>query len=178
MPCAMDTPIGAISAVVAVFDIKFVMIQQSMKITNVNMYGEGLSPSIPITLSAISSPAPVASSAEARESVPPNKKIVFRSMESSASFSLITPVTINASAPTHPITHNLMPICSSKIIPRSVNNRMIRERFCFHFGTLLKSFVSSKIPSLLVSTLSGRNLYPNNAKKMIPTIKIGSPTFA
>lgn len=61
MPCAMDTPIGAISAVVAVFDIKFVMIQQSMKITNVNMYGEGLSPSIPITLSAISSPAPVAS---------------------------------------------------------------------------------------------------------------------
>ena len=110
MPCAMDTPIGAISAVVAVFDIKFVMIQQSMKITNVNMYGEGLSPSIPITLSAISSPAPVASSADARESVPPNKKIVFKSMERSASFSLITPVTISASAPTHPMTHNLIPI--------------------------------------------------------------------
>ena len=109
MPWAMERQIGTISAVVAVLDMKFVMIQQSMKITNVNMYGEGLSPSIPITLSAISSPAPVASSADARESVPPNKKIVFKSMERSASFSLITPVMIRASAPTQPMTQSFMP---------------------------------------------------------------------
>ena len=37
MPCAMDTPIGAISAVVAVFDIKFVSAQVTMKITRRKM---------------------------------------------------------------------------------------------------------------------------------------------
>ena len=36
IPCAIDTAIGAISAVVAVFDIKLVSTQHSMKITNVS----------------------------------------------------------------------------------------------------------------------------------------------
>ena len=70
IPCAMEIPIGTIRAVVAVLDMKFVITQQSIKITNVSTYGDGLSPSIPITFSAISSPAPVCSNAAAKESVP------------------------------------------------------------------------------------------------------------
>mgnify|MGYP003200247898 CR=1 FL=1 len=38
IPCAIDRQIGTIRAVVAVFDIKFVRIQQRMNTTNVNMY--------------------------------------------------------------------------------------------------------------------------------------------
>ena len=71
IPCAIDRQIGTIRAVVAVFDIKFVRIQQRMNTTNVSTYGDGFSPSAPITLLAISSPAPVSCSAAARESVPP-----------------------------------------------------------------------------------------------------------
>lgn len=56
---AIDTQIGTKSAVVAVFDIKFVSTQQSMNTTNVRTYGDGFLPSIPITAVAISSPAPV-----------------------------------------------------------------------------------------------------------------------
>ena len=139
----MDTQIGTISAVVAVFDIKLVSTQQSMNTTKVRRYGDGFAPRRPMTLSAIISPAPVSSSADARESVPPKRKIVFKSMDFKASFSLMTPVKINASAPTAPITQSLMPICFSKIIPISVSTSMMRERFCFHFGTWSKSFVSS-----------------------------------
>ena len=87
MPCAMDIQIGAINAVVAVFDMKFVSRQQSTNTTNVNTYGDGLSPSIAITFPAIISPAPVSPRADASESVPPNRKIVFRSMDFKASFS-------------------------------------------------------------------------------------------
>ena len=81
IPCAIDRQIGTIRAVVAVFDIKFVRIQQRMNTTNVSTYGDGFSPSAPITLLAISSPAPVSCSAAARESVPPKRKIVLRSMD-------------------------------------------------------------------------------------------------
>ena len=49
-------------------DIKFVKIQQRINTTNVSMYGDGFSPSAPITLLAISSPAPVSCKAAARES--------------------------------------------------------------------------------------------------------------
>ena len=163
IPCAMEIPIGTIRAVVAVLDMKFVITQQSIKITNVSTYGDGLSPSIPITFSAISSPAPVCSNAAAKESVPPKRKIVFKSIDASASFSLITPVTIKANAPIHPMTQSLIPSCSSNIIPTKVSSRITKERYCFHFGTWLKSFDSSKIPSSLPS-LFGRNLYPINAK--------------
>ena len=110
IPCAMETQIGAISAVVAVFDIKFVSTQQSINTTNVSTYGDGFSPRTPITAFAISSPAPVVCNADARESVPPKRKIVFRSMDFSAFFSLITPVKINASAPIHPVIQSLIPI--------------------------------------------------------------------
>ena len=65
---ARETAIGIINAVVAVFDIKFVKIQQRINTTNVSMYGDGFSPSVPITLLAISSPAPVSCKAAARES--------------------------------------------------------------------------------------------------------------
>ena len=59
IPWAMERQIGTISAVVAVLDIKFVMIQQSRNTTSVKMYGDGFSPNAPITLPAINSPAPV-----------------------------------------------------------------------------------------------------------------------
>ena len=131
--------------------IKFVRIQQRMNTTNVRMYGDGFSPSAPITLLAISSPAPVSCSAAARESVPPKRKIVLRSMDLSASFSEITPVRIRSSAPIPPEIHNLMPILSSKIIASSVRIRMIRDNHCFHAGTLLKSFSVSNAPSSLTS---------------------------
>ena len=88
---------------------------------------------------------------------------VFKSIDASASFSLITPVTIKANAPIHPMTQSLIPSCSSNIIPTKVSSRITKERYCFHFGTWLKSFDSSKIPSSLPS-LFGRNLYPINAK--------------
>ena len=151
IPCAIDRQIGTIRAVVAVFDIKFVRIQQRMNTTNVSTYGDGFSPSAPITLLAISSPAPVSCSAAARESVPPKRKIVLRSMDLSASFSEITPVRIRSSAPIPPEIHNLMPILSSKIIASSVRIRMIRDNHCFHTGTLLKSFSVSNAPSSLTS---------------------------
>ena len=38
IPCAMEIPIGTIRAVVAVLDMKFVITQQSIKITNVSTY--------------------------------------------------------------------------------------------------------------------------------------------
>ena len=78
IPSAMERQIGTISAVVAVFDIKLVMIQHSKNTTNVNTYGEGFAPRAPITLFAITSPAPVSCSADARESVPPNRKMVLK----------------------------------------------------------------------------------------------------
>ncbi len=42
IPCAIDIQIGTISAVVAVLDMKFVITQHSIKITNVSTYGDGL----------------------------------------------------------------------------------------------------------------------------------------
>ena len=159
MPCAMDIQIGAINAVVAVFDMKFVSRQQSTNTTNVNTYGDGLSPSIAITFPAIISPAPVSPRADASESVPPNRKIVFRSMDFKASFSEITPVRINTSAPMQPVTQSLIPICSSKIIPRRVRTRTTNDTICFHFGTSSKFLVVSNAPSS-VGSLSGRSLCP------------------
>ena len=147
IPWAMDIQIGAIRAVVAVFDIKFVMIQHRINTTKVNSTGEGFSPNVPITLSAISSPAPVTSSAFARESVPPNRKIVFKSMDFKAFFSEMTPVRINKIAPTQPVIQSFTPICSSKIIPIRVAIRITSDNTFFHFGTLLKSCDSSKIES-------------------------------
>ena len=88
---------------------------------------------------AISAPAPVLSSAEARDSVPPKRKMVLRSMDFRASFSEMTPVRIRASAPIQPVMQSLMPICFSKIMPNRVSTRITRESTCFHLGTLLKS---------------------------------------
>ena len=59
IPCAIERQIGTISAVVAVFDMKFVMIQHSRNTTSVRIYGDGFAPNAPITLLAITSPAPV-----------------------------------------------------------------------------------------------------------------------
>ena len=135
MPCAMDRQIGTISAVVAVLDIKLVITQHSKNTTSVSTYGEGLDPSAPITLFAICSPAPVSCRAAARERVPPKRKMVFRSMDFSASFSEITPVRIKTIAPSAPDTYSLIPIFSSKIIASSVRIRTTREAHCFHSGT-------------------------------------------
>ena len=128
---------------VAVLDIKFVKIQHSINTTKVRTYGEGFSPKTPITFLAISSPAPVVCNADASESVPPKRKIVFKSMDFNAFFSLMTPVKISANAPIHPVIQSLIPICSSNIMPRSVNTKIIKDNACFHFGTLEKSFCSS-----------------------------------
>ena len=81
IPCAMARQIGAIRAVVAVFDMKFVSTAQMINTTKVRSSGDGFSPSRPITVEAIISPAPVLFSAAARERVPPKRKIVFRSMD-------------------------------------------------------------------------------------------------
>lgn len=159
MPCAMDMQIGAISAVVAVFDIKFVSTQQSTNTTNVNINGDGFSPSIAITFSAIRSPAPVSPSAAAKESVPPNRKIVFKSIDFKASFSEITPVKINTKAPIQPVTQSFIPIYSSKIIPTRVRIKTTNDTICFHFGTSSKLLVVSNAPSS-VGSLSGRSLCP------------------
>lgn len=78
IPCAMETQIGAISAVVAVFDIKFVSTQQSINTTNVSIYGDGFSPRTPITAFAISSPAPVVCNADAREKRSSEKENCFQ----------------------------------------------------------------------------------------------------
>ena len=153
IPCAMETQIGAMSAVVAVFDMKFVMIQHRINTTKVNSTGDGFAPNAPITLSAIISPAPVTSSAFARDKVPPNRKMVFRSIDLRASFSEITPVRISRIAPTQPVIQSFTPISSSKIMPISVTIRITKDNTFFHFGTLLKSFVSSKMESS-VSTVS------------------------
>ena len=69
---------------------------------------------------AIISPAPDLESADANESVPPNKNIVFKSIDFNACFSDITPVTINAKAPIHPVMQSFIPILSSNIIPSNV----------------------------------------------------------
>ena len=103
--------------------------------------------------------------------------MVFKSIDLSAFFSLITPVMIRASAPTQPMTQSFMPILSSKIIPKSVRIKIINDIICFHLGTFEKSFCSSYELSVL-PCFSGRNLYPINAKYRIPAISIGSPTFA
>ena len=108
--CAIDRQIGTINAVVAVFDIKFVITQHRRNTTSVRIYGDGSLPSAPITFSAIISPAPVFSSAAARDKVPPNKKIVFKSIDFNASFSEITPVNIKSKAPIPPETQRLIPI--------------------------------------------------------------------
>lgn len=48
--------------------------QQIINTVKVKRKGEGLSPSLPITTVAINFPAPVFSSACAKDKVPPNKK--------------------------------------------------------------------------------------------------------
>ena len=161
MPWAMERQIGAISAVVAVLDMKFVITQHSSSTTKVSRYGEGFAPSRPITLSAIIWPAPVLCRAEARDSVPPKRKMVLRSMDLSASRSEMTPVSIRRIAPMQPVTASLMPIWSSKIMPSRVTIRMTRERTFFHLGTLLKSLTSSNTESpLSLVSWFGRSLKP------------------
>ena len=132
IPWAIERQMGAMRAVVAVLLMKFVITQHSMNTTNVNTVGEGFSPNAPITVSAMSLPAPVLSRADARERVPPNRNIVLRSMDFSASSSEITPVRMSSTAPMHPTTLKDMPICFSKIIPSSVATRMMRDKFFFH----------------------------------------------
>ena len=78
IPCAMETQIGAISAVVAVFDIKFVSTQQSINTTNVSIYGDGFSPRTPITAFKISSPAQIVCNTIARKKNHTKKKNKFR----------------------------------------------------------------------------------------------------
>ena len=94
---------GAMSAVVAVLLMKFVMTQQRMNTTNVNIVGEGLSPNAPITVSAINLPAPVLSRAEANERVPPKRNIVLRSIDLRASSSEMTLQTMRSIAPIQPV---------------------------------------------------------------------------
>ena len=103
-----------------------------MNTTNVNIVGEGFSPSAPITFSAMSLPAPVLSSAAASERVPPNKNIVFKSIDFRASSSEITFVRIKRIAPTQPVMLKEIPICFSKIIPKSVATKITSERVFFH----------------------------------------------
>ena len=137
------------------------MTQHRINTTKVRIYGDGWLPSAPITLSAINFPAPVFSSAAAKDSVPPNKKMVLRSIAFNASFSEITPVTINANAPRHPAIHNLIPVCSSKIIPNNVRTKITKDKICFHFGTLLKSCCwSNTLSSSAGASLFGRILKP------------------
>ena len=96
---ARETAIGIISAVVAVFDIKLVSTQVTRKITRRSRIGFGLDPSRPTILSAIILPAPVTSSAFAREREPPKRRTTFKSMEFNASFYVRTPVSTKKSAP-------------------------------------------------------------------------------
>ena len=70
---ARDTAIGIISAVVAVFDMKFVSTQVTIKITRRRRIGLGSAPRSPTILSAISSPAPVVSNAFASVREPPKR---------------------------------------------------------------------------------------------------------
>ena len=136
---ARDTAIGIISAVVAVFDMKFVSTQVTIKITRRRRIGLGSAPRSPTILSAISSPAPVVSNAFASVREPPKRNTTFRSMDFSASFSEITPVRTRRIAPIHAETSMLMPISFSKIIARITRISTTRETVCFHFGTWLKS---------------------------------------
>ena len=113
IPCAMERQIGTISAVVAVFDMKFVMIQQRINTTNVSTYGDGF-----VTKCAnhvfrdhvhlLLSP----DSAAARDKrTAKQERWSLRSMDFSASFSEITPVRIRSQcSDSHPEIHNLMPI--------------------------------------------------------------------
>ena len=59
---------------------------------------------MPTTLSAVIWPALVFCKAEANDKVPPNKKIVLRSIALRASFSDMTPVKIKRIAPMLPVT--------------------------------------------------------------------------
>ena len=112
-----------------------------------------------MTMFAISAPAPVLSSAEARDSVPPKRKMVLRSMDFRASFSEMTPVRIRASAPIQPVMQSLMPICFSKIMARMLRMRMTREAVCFQTGTPEKSLAANWSSSALTrSLLSGSSL--------------------
>ena len=70
---ARETAIGIISAVVAVFDMKFVSAQVTMNITRRSTIGFGSAPRSPTILSAISSPAPVVSRALASVRDPPKR---------------------------------------------------------------------------------------------------------
>ena len=77
---AMESPIGARRAAVAVLDIKLVSKQLNNKIVSINKDGLGLSPSKPKIKWAMSAPAPVRWRASARASVPANKKTTWLSI--------------------------------------------------------------------------------------------------
>ena len=77
---AIDKQIGANKAVVAVFDIKLVKIQEMINTALKSKKGEAWCPSKSIIERAMIAPAPVVSSAFANARVPPNRKIVCESM--------------------------------------------------------------------------------------------------
>ena len=160
---ASDTAIGTISAVVAVLDMKFVSTHVTTNITSKRTIGLGLEPIIPTILSAISIPAPVFSRALASASEPPNNSTTFKSIDFSASFSDITPARTSITAPRHAETCILIPILSSNIMARITRINTISDIACFHFGTLLKSFVCS-VASSVITFLSGRSLQPITTK--------------
>ena len=153
IPCAIETQIGAMSAVVAVFDMKFVMIQHRINTTKVNSTGDGFAPNAPITLSAIISPAPVTSNAFARDKVPPNRKMVFRSMDFRASFS-----ENNSGKDQQNCAYTT---CDTKFYANlflkdhtdQCNDQNHQGQYLFPLWNLLKSFVSSKMESS-ISTVS------------------------
>ena len=134
-PCASDTAMGTISAVVAVLDIKLVIVQVMTKMTTSRISGWTSLPIAPISVSAIRLPAPVCSSAVASASEPPKRNTVLRSMDFSASFSLMTPVRIRMMAPTDADTCSLMPICFSNTIARMAMTSTASDIYCFHLGT-------------------------------------------
>ena len=136
---ARDTAIGTIRAVVAVFDIKFVIVHVTIKITRSNIIGSGFVPKNPTILSAIKLPAPVTSSAFASAREPPKSSTTSKSMDLSAVFSSITFVTTRITAPIHDESWMLTPISSSKIIAMITATSTASDTVCFHFGTLLKS---------------------------------------
>ena len=135
IPWAMDIQIGAIRAVVAVFDIKFVSAQVTMNMTRRSTIGLGSAPRSPTILSAISSPAPVVSNAFASVREPPKRNTTFRSMEFSDVFlgnnscqnqedRSDTCGNLNADADLFLKDH-----C------RITRISTTRETVCFHFGT-------------------------------------------
>ena len=102
-------------------DIKFVINTDRKKSTANNANGLGVSPKASTIRFAIYAPAPDFTIAVPRAKEPTNSRIVFISIDLTASFSVITPVATITSAPTQALTAKDTPICFSKIIAAIVN---------------------------------------------------------